>query len=491
MISLLVFLGCSIFEPPPVRPPIAAPTAITTGRTSVLVVMLDTVRADHLGLYGYKIGTSPNLDAFAKSSVVFDQHIANSSWTRPSMGSVFTGLYPHTLGLYEERYDRLDPEFTLLSERFRDHGYVTLGVTSNPNMNNVFGFNQGFDAYGESGVVFKWMQDTAKRGKHQWSKFYPLEDATVMTDRALAMLDAHADRLVDTPFYLQVVYIDPHYPYTQPPAHEAAVKGSKKPGYDGGIHYIDTELNRLFEQMEERGHLQDTLILITGDHGEGLWSHPGVPNSAWHGNTLYDSVLHVPMIVSHPTLEPKRIGELSQGLDIVPTVAGLLGWEPTDDLPGSSLAPSILGDGPVPPDRIVFSETDFRQNRKYSARTATHKLIRNDDVQLFAKGIFEGKALTGLDRKQIAGGLPEEFYDLEAGAELPRFSKPGGPEADRLRRALADWEAAYPRRPASQHDPKDLLTQPDGTTVRDGSGGEVELDEATKNALKALGYLDE
>ncbi|MCB9675582.1 MAG: sulfatase [Alphaproteobacteria bacterium] len=490
----LVFIGCGSSPPagpaPAIRTATAPPEAIVGGKTNVVVVMLDTVRADHLGLYGYELPTSPALDALGAKSVVFDQHISNCSWTRPSMASMFTGLYPRTVGIYEEQFDRLDDSFTLLSERFDAKGYLTLGVTSNPNMNQVFGFQQGFDAYGESGLAFSWMDDDAKQGKETFGRETPLEDAAVMTDRALAIVDAHREPLATTPFYLQVVYIDPHWPYTQPPEHEAAVSGSQKPGYDGGIHFVDAELKRLLDGLEQRGLMQDTLLVITGDHGEGLWSHPGVPNSAWHGNTLYESVLHVPLLFTHPALEPHRVAGLTEGIDLVPTITDLMGWGTPDGLPGQSLAAAVRGEGEPPADRLVVSETDFRQNRKISVRTATHKLIRNDDVQLFAQGYFEGRKLTGQDRKQIAGGAPVELYPMTGNPELPRNSRPEDPEAAKLQAALEAWEARFPKRPPDQRDPSDVLTGPDGKAVPESTGGSVELDEATKKALEAIGYLD-
>ncbi|MEZ4322115.1 MAG: sulfatase [Myxococcota bacterium] len=491
MIWLLSLLACTCSSPDPIKPTAPAPTAIVSGKTNVLVVVLDTVRADHLGFYGYDLPTSPNLDRWAADAVVFDQQISNCSWTKPSMGSIFTGLYPRTLGLYEERYDKLDASFTMLSERFQEHGYFTLGVTSNPNMNDVFGFDQGFDAYGQSGVAFGWMNDSSKQGREVFGRDTPLEDAHEMTDRALAILDSHAEPLRNEPFYLQVVYIDPHWPYQQPPEHEAAVAGSKKPGYDGGIHYIDAEMQRLFDGMASRGLLQDTLVVVAGDHGEGLWSHPGVPNTAWHGNTLYESVLHVPFVLHHPSLAARRVPDLTENLDIVPTIADLLGWGVPDGLPGKSLADVARGTGAAPQGRIVFSETDFRQNLKHSARTSTHKYIRNDDAIRFGLGTFEGHELDGQDRKQIANSPPEELYVLSAGMEMPRKNTPEAPETAVLRAALEQWERDFPARAPDQHDPADVLTGPDGKAVQDGSGQAFELDEATKNALKAIGYLEE
>ncbi len=501
ILALTGLVGCSGSDTPqtrpdaPIRAPGEPPAALTAKKTNVVVVMLDTVRADHLGLYGYDLPTSPHLDAFAEDSVVFDQHIANCSWTRPSMGSVFTGLYPRQVGLYEEKYDKLSDEFTLLSERFDDAGYLTMGLTSNPNMNDAFGFVQGFDAYSESGLAFGWMPDDAKSGKERFSKSQPLEDAATMTDRTLSMVDAHAEQLATEPFYLQVVYIDPHWPYKQPKHHEEAVKGSRKPGYDGGIHFVDAELHRLMEGLEARGLLQDTLVVITGDHGEGLWSHPGVANSAWHGNTLYESVLHIPFILRHPALEPRRIDDLTEGLDVVPTVLGLLDLPVPEALPGHDLSERVHGRGEPMADRLVFSETDFRNNRKQSVRSATHKLIRNEDVIRYQAGFTEDPKLDGPDKRQISGGVPHELYRMNTGsAEIPRNNRAerDAETLQTLREALEAWDAAHPRRDPIAHDPEDKLHGPDGAVPEFGGDADMsDLDEATKQALRELGYLQE
>ena len=128
---------------------VAKPESVLAG-SNVLFIIMDTLRADRLGSYGYKIDLSPNLDKLASEGVRFETHIANCSWTRPSMGAIFTGHYPRTLGLYEEKFDKLSEEFITIAERFKAKGYGTYGVTSNPNTNALFGFAQGFDEYGEA-----------------------------------------------------------------------------------------------------------------------------------------------------------------------------------------------------------------------------------------------------------------------------------------------------------------------------------------------------
>lgn len=484
MLWCALLAGCGWFTEPvePIREPAPVADRITGGSTNVVVVLLDTVRADRLGFHGYPIPTSPHLDAIAEHGAVFERHIANCSWTRPSMGSILTGLHARTLGLYEERYDRLDTSFTLLSERLQRRGYVTLGVTSNPNMNDVFGFDQGFDAYGESGVRFRWMSGSGRA----ISRDTPLEDAQTMTDRALAIVDAHREPLADQPLYLQVVYIDPHWPYVQPAEHERAVSGSSEPGYDGGIHFIDAEIRRLLDGLAERGLMRDTLFVVTSDHGEGLGSHPDVPNSAMHGTTLYESVLHVPLVLSHPAIAPRRVPAVTEGIDVVPTVLDLLGWPVPADLPGRSLAPALRGE--QLPDRDVFAETDFRGHRKVAVRSGDLKWIRNDDVDLWRSGAHEGLRLEPAALKQFTVLPVEELYDVRTG-EGP--SRPAGPasEADRLRAAVEAWEARTPARAPMNRAPGDVVTLPGGELLP-VDGTPAEIDEATRDALQAIGYLE-
>ena len=488
MLVLTALLACN----PPSKPAPPPATDIVGGRTNVLLVIIDTLRADHVGCYGYGVPTTPRLDALCNRSVVFDNFYANAPWTRPSMGVIFTGEYARSLGIYEEQYDKLPKSATTLAERFKAHGYTTLGITANPNINTFFHFAQGFDAYSDSGTVWSWMP---RKGKVVFSDAKNnSEDATTVTDRALQALDEYQEQALDAPFYLQLVYIDPHTPYSAAKEHQRTVKagGSRHAGYDGDILYVDIELHRLLQSMEERQLLQDTLVIVTSDHGEGLKSHPNVPNSKLHGTHLYDSVMHIPFFVHHGALEPGRVDALASSIDIVPTVADLLGWEDVE-LPGTSFRPLLEG-GANPLPAHVFMETEWRRNDKVGIRTAERKYVRNDDVINFLDhGIFEGRKLDKKGQRMLQEVPREELYDLSRGEDPTKHNLVAS-ESDtkaQLKHLIEEWEGLTPRRDPIGRSKKDALSLPDGTVVPvAGDGEEGELDEATKALLRKLGYQD-
>ncbi|MCK6527730.1 sulfatase [Myxococcota bacterium] len=476
------------------------PARLAAGETNVVLIVVDTLRADHLGAWGYPHPTSPVLDRLAAEGVRFSRWFSNSPWTRPGMATLLTGLYPRTTGIFEEKFDALSPDLTTLAERLKARGYTTLGVTANPNVNAWFGFDQGFDAYGDCGVVWKWMpkdrgERAFRRGKTD------METADSLTDRALQVVDRHRAALKAGPFFLQALYIDPHWPYVPPDADREAVAGSDLADYDGEVRFADREVGRLLEGLRERGVMEDTLVVVTSDHGEGLKDHPSVPHSSTHGSILYDSALHVPMILHHPALpRGKVVDDLVSSIDFVPTLLGLLGISVAEgELPGRSLAPLALGAGPVPglPDRI-FAETDWRVNRKVAVRTGSHKYIRNDDSRAYqADGTFEGRTLADSERRlltvvpreelyRVGGGVPEDpkksdVYEREAAAAPPLIA------------SLEGWERAVPVRSPLRRDPEDVVTTPAGVVpaVPPGEAGGAVLDADTASQLRALGYLGE
>jgi arylsulfatase A-like enzyme len=474
---------------------------------NLLLIVIDTLRADHLGAWGYPHPTSPRLDALARGGVRVAQFYSTSAWTRPGVASLITGQYPRTTGIYEEQFDALAPELLTLAERLRARGYLTVGVTANPNINASFGFDQGFELYGDSGVVWQWMPATAGA-----EKFRPgvveLEDAAAVTDRALEALDRQRRERPGAPFYLQLLYIDPHRPYTPPEQYLEmfSAAGSKQPGYDGEIRHADTEIGRLLDALESRGLLERTLVVVTSDHGEGLDDHPSVPRSRAHGNIVYDSVLHVPLLFSHPELTAGRVVEaLSSSIDLVPTVLELLG-EPLDagEGPGRSLCTLLRGgrDGSWERNH-VFAETDWRVTRKLTVRTASLRFIRNDDSLLYQReGVFKGRGFDPEERRQLAVVPPLELYERSGGRpEDPASSNVSEHEpelAAELAAELARWEGAVLARAPLRRDPEiDVLTTPAGIVPRRAevsaeTPGEVPamIDPKVREQLRALGYLD-
>ena len=473
--------------------------------SNVLFIIVDTLRADKLGSYGYPIDISPNLDKIANEGVRFDAHIANCSWTRPSMGTIFTGHYPRTLGLYEEKFDVLPDEFITIAERFKAKGYQTYGVTSNPNTNAIFGFSQGFDEYGEAGIIFLWMKDELSKiegDSNRNSNYSDLETATTITDRTLALLDHNRVADSDQPYFFMVTYIDPHEPYRAPEKYNKYVAQNKSQtqGYDAGVNYADDEIGRLLREMDTRGLMDNTTIIFTSDHGEGLNSHPTIPGSRGHGVTLYDSNVHIPLFVHHPKLKPAVVPQLNSSIDLMPTWIDLFDLEPDPSLPGVSLAPLITGTGNIEHPNRVFMETHINKNDKIGLRTPSNSYVINEDVILFRENqIHEGFALNSTERDMLEQYPKEEMYERTDTSIHEIFSRNNLiaeqlDQAIELKKILLEWDKQTTERDPENRSPKDGFTLPDGSKKypykNNASKGAGEIDETTLKAMQQLGYME-
>jgi len=493
LVALVLQLGCNA---PPTEPDVESEAEARPGgpssSTNLLLIVIDTLRADRLGAHGYALPTTPHLDALAERSLRFARCYSTSSWTRPGFATLLTGLFPRSAGLYEEKYDALTPEVTTLAEVLQATGRRTLAVSSNPNIDPAFGFDQGFDVFVESGRRWDWQQGIDHVPEVDYTvSTLGLPDAGVVTDRVLAVLDAESG---DMPWAMMAVYLDPHTPYEPPPAHRAAVEGSTTPGYDGEVRYADAEVGRLLAALGERGLLDDTLVVVTSDHGEGLDSHPGQPRSVFHGDTVYDSVTHVPWLLHHPGLPAGVFDPVVSSVDVLPTVLDLLGAQAPADLPGRSLG-SLARGGPPPADlpEHAFSESDWQAADKVTVRTAAWRLVANRDVELFAEtGAHEGRTATPGQLAQLEGPV-EELYAEGAPELWTENAVNAEPEqAHSLRTALAAWEAATPARPPLNRDPDDGVLFPDGSyhvTAPSEAGTSPTLDPDVRAQLEALGYL--
>jgi len=290
----------------------------------VIVLMLDTLRADHLGFYGYERDTSPNLDAFAKENIAFKYAFTAAPWTPPSVATMLTGLYPSAHGFmppnsHEEARRRLaplSPALTTLPEVLRDGGYATAAVSSNPWITSEFGFEQGFES-------FRYLR------------------ATRASDVVAAGLDL-IDRMSrkPQPFFLYLHFLDPHNPYAPPTPYDhmfPAVLRRSEPSYndetldairryDGEIRYLDGELGRFFASLRERGLYDRAIIVVIADHGEQFWEH----GSKYHGNALHNEEVHVPFFLRDPRSgrRGEAVDQVVSTVDLFPTILGLLEMAP-------------------------------------------------------------------------------------------------------------------------------------------------------------------
>jgi arylsulfatase A-like enzyme len=319
---------------------------------NVVLISLDTLRADHLGLYGYERDTSPEIDAFARQGFVFERMLAPAPNTPPSQMAMMTSLYPGRHG-FTGNDDALGLEIETLASRLRAGGLQTAGFVDGGYLRAFFGFDRGFDVYDDDGGGF-----------------------AAILPKALRWLDDHGDE----PFFLFLHTYDIHAPYVSPPPYEGMFHAQPYTGdliptaeridtiwrekvalsaedmqhlidsYDEGIRYTDAQVGVLLRSLAERGRLDDTVVILTSDHGEEFGEH----GSVHHWQLYFQPNLRVPLIVRLPGGSAKsfRIARQAELIDILPTILDLVGAEPLDAAQGRSLAPTLAaltGDGdPLP-----------------------------------------------------------------------------------------------------------------------------------------------
>ncbi|APW59960.1 sulfatase [Paludisphaera borealis] len=339
-------------------PSVASVAAV--GPPNVVLIVLDTVRADSLTPYGAERDTTPNLARLAREGVLFKHARSTAPWTLPSHASLFTGRWPFELSADVGR--PLDSAFPTLAEQLADRGYATGGFVANTqNCNAWYGLDRGFDHYedfyenatvtpievlrssrlGRYVVTSKLAQAVIKRAAAPVDFRYRKTAGMINRD-ALAWLSDKGDQ----PFFMFLNYFDVHDPY-QPPK-EAERRFTKAGGeaqsaanlardaYDDCLVYLDSQIGRLLAELESRGKLQNTLVIVTSDHGEGFGEH----GLAGHGVSLYRSELHIPLMLVHPTRTPAGtvVSEPVSLRDVAPTILDLLDLGTAPTFAGKSLA---------------------------------------------------------------------------------------------------------------------------------------------------------
>jgi arylsulfatase A-like enzyme len=309
---------------------------------NVLFIVIDTLRADHLPLWGYRGSQTPNLDAFARDAIRFEHAFANASWTRPSFASLLTGRYPasHRTTL---KSDSLPSEIVTLAEAMQDAGYSTHGVVTNYNVAPFFNFHQGFDQYrylepdfvlgaGDTEAKLLFVQllrqkiegYRASRGQVEPGSAY--QDAEQVNAEIARMLDAKPR----APFLLFAAYMDPHDPYYPHPydgtGYARAAHQKPDPSdaarmrklYDGEIEFWDAHFGELVADLKRRGLYDDLTVVITSDHGEEFMDHGGF----WHGTTLYDEQIRVPLLLKLPRGERggSVVTHWVESIDVMPSL---------------------------------------------------------------------------------------------------------------------------------------------------------------------------
>jgi arylsulfatase len=343
-----------------------------------VLVTIDTLRADHLGLYGYRRDTSPRLDAFARQAFVFDAAYTYWPKTRASMIMMLTGRRPSQNGYSKTHPVLLDFNSTLASV-LKAAGYATAAFVDNANVAAQHGYAKGFDSYRET-----W-EDKGLATE--------MDRARAITDGGIATLRG---ALPGKPFFVWLHYVNPHTPYTPPPPfdtrfqdaesrrgpelqvskgfkggiHEKlAVEGRRGLGYyvaqyDGEIAAVDQEVGRLFDALREQDALARTVVLISSDHGESLGEHEYYFD---HGENLFEPSLHVPLILAVPGAKPGRSAAFASTLDVLPTLLDAVKVSYPPELAGVSLLPELAGKGGAGRERL-FAQNDYNLRGSFDRR---------------------------------------------------------------------------------------------------------------------------
>ncbi len=345
---------------------------------NILVYVVDTLRADALGAYGRENAATPHFDALAREGVVFENAYATASWTRASMASLLTGLLPWRHGA-QDRTDRVPADLEGLATWARAAGYSTALVSSNPNVGGVFGFERGFDEVIE---LYARTQPGKVRGKEL------VTPSDVVTQAAVDWLAK-----TDEPFLIVVLAIDPHAPYSPPRRFDPAElrRSSRVSGqftslkrddlsetdkarirelYQAEVSFNDDSFGALVAALRKQGRYDETITVLTSDHGEEFWEY----GRRGHGKALTETLLRVPLVLRYPgsrNIPPGgRTDHPVSLIDVVPTILELAGLDIPDDLDGRA----FFGDrrdanAPLAAGLRLDGQTLL------AARTPTHKLV--------------------------------------------------------------------------------------------------------------------
>ncbi|MDG2308819.1 MAG: sulfatase [Candidatus Binatia bacterium] len=461
LLAGLFLLACACTTPDPGPP----------AQPNVLLVSIDTLRSDHLGAYGYDRDTSPVLDRLAAEGALFESVVASSSWTLPSHTTLLTGLPPELHGV-DTSEERLLTEATTLAEVLHERGYATAGFASGPYLRAMYGHDQGFDTYDESTV---WPEDDIHRKP----------TSPQLETLAVNWLDAWHVKEDEKPFFVFLHMWDPHYDFSPPPPYdimfdpeyEGTVTGDDFAGtdqvhkdmaardlehvlalYDGEIRYTDEHLGRILAALERLGVYDDTIVVVTSDHGEEFFEH----GKKGHSKGLYDEVVKIPWVVRYPRRIPagQRIGNQVRSMDVAPTILGLAGIEP----------PQGFGSGSANP---------YREHDLSGWITGARKVASFPDLTAFSHETMWAHRVSVQTPKQklivirTPKGRTVEFYDLANDPGEKQDLTAGGPVQGKGRALLGSlraWDQHWKGRAP--------LSAP------------IELDPKHVEQLRALGYVE-
>lgn len=365
---------------------------VASRRPNVLLITLDTTRADRLGCYGYAPARTPTLDALAADGVLFERAYTPAPLTLPSHASMMTGFYPPEHGLVTNGRGRLDESISTLAEVFRDAGYDTGAFLGSFVLNSKFGLERGFRVYDDDMTN----TDPTEYGLHRQ------RDGIWVVDSALAWLGRKRQK----PFFCWVHLYDAHAPYL---AHveDFGDRFNDRP-YDGGIAYVDLQVERLVKHLQMNQSWTQTLVVVVGDHGEGLGEH----EERLHGLTLYDSVLRVPWIWAGrgATAAGRRVPQPVSLVDLRPTLLEGVGLRDPAPISGRSLYAALSG-GEIASGNCYsgsdFPLLEYGWSPLRSLVTAEWKYIRSPEAELY------DLSSDPQETNNLAAAMPEQVHELE------------------------------------------------------------------------------
>jgi choline-sulfatase len=360
-------------------------------KLNLVLVTIDTLRADRLGCYGYSKIETPNLDQLAKKGALFENAVTHTPLTAPSHASLFTGLYPMVHQVRDTGGFVLQSSHVTIAEILRRQGWDTAAFVGSSVLKKHFGFNQGFAVYDD---------EMPKPDPRKMAAEFAERRAGAVVDRAIRWL-ASQQR---SPFFLWVHVFDPHSPYNPPsPFRE---KYRTRP-YDGEVAYTDQQLGRLLAAVAKKSPPENTLIAVLSDHGESLSEH----GEYTHGVFLYDATLRIAFLLSGPGVPANlRVKPQARMIDVLPTVLELMGGKPPQSVQGTSLVPTFKGKEAAAwsYEETLYPKINMGWAELRGIRTNHWKYIRAPKPELY--DLTKDPAET----TNVIGSYPLEVQQLEA-----------------------------------------------------------------------------
>ncbi|MEW5981994.1 MAG: sulfatase-like hydrolase/transferase [Acidobacteriota bacterium] len=422
----------------------------TRDALNLVVITLDTIRADRIGAYGARDVETPALDRLARDGVLFEQAVAVAPLTLPAHSSIFTGRFPPEHGVRDNGGFFLEPGQITLAEVLKERGYRTAGFVAAYVLDSKWGMDQGFDTYFDDFDIGE------TRGRSLGSIQRPGNE---VVDKALPWIEgARGSR-----FFAWIHLYDPHTPYRPPEPFLSRYKGHP---YNGEVAFTDSQVGRVIERLQALGLLERTVVVVMGDHGESLGDH----GEATHGFFIYNSVTHVPFIIRAPfsSVRGRRVADPVRSVDVMPTVLDLLGVPTPAEVTGASLLPLMTGAaGELNLD--AYSEAMYPLHHYgwsdiRALRAGRYKVIDAPRPELYDvdQDPMERSNLYG-QRRTLADAMIAQVRSLEQGFEKIEAPLPAGdvdPEA-RARLAALGYVGSFVARPsdsrAGRADPKDKI----------------------------------